>query len=81
MDITAASRLIVGCVTGYACTQLSDMLEWVQGGQGMGAYPHKRQRNLFPPSYCCCGIQSTIDCRWRLLAQAAYHHRNDLSHR
>lgn len=53
----------------------------VQGGRGMSAYPHKRLRNLFPPSYCCCGTQSTAGCRWRWLVQGVYRHRNDLGHR
>lgn len=47
----------------------------------MSAHLHKQQRNLFPPSYCCCGTQSTGGCQWRWSARAAYRHRNDLGHR
>lgn len=79
VDITAACRHIVGCVTGHAFSQLKDVLEWSSGR--LGTYPRKQQRNLFPPSYCCCGTQSTIGCRWRWLARATYHHKNDLGHR
>lgn len=80
-DITAASRLIVGCAIGHAFSQLNDVLEWSSGRSTAGAYPHKPQRNLFPPSYCCCGTQSTVCCLWRWLARAAYHHKNDLGHK
>lgn len=34
VDITAASRHIVGCVTGHAFSQLSYILEWSAGRSG-----------------------------------------------
>lgn len=67
-----ASTHIVGCVI-RPCVQHA----WKK----MSAHLHKQQRNLFPPSYCCCGTQSTGGCQWRWSARAAYRHRNDLGHR
>lgn len=34
VDITAASRHIVGCVTGHAFSQLNSVLEWGAGRSG-----------------------------------------------
>lgn len=71
---TSTNSWIHGQDITYYYRGTDEPLSW----WSVDVYLHRPQRSLSPPNYCCCWIQSTVDCQWTRWPRVTGLHKNGL---